>query len=155
MEKMAWCNQCKSLKRYTTETRKRSFVIKGEDITFDLDVKICTDCKTEIFKEAYEHMDKALNEYRKIHNLLTLPEIHEIAVSHNVTDGVFGRALGIDRMRWRDILIGSLPSTVENAAIQIAKDPAIFKKLACLHINQLNKVEFDEIMAGENPEKYL
>jgi putative zinc finger/helix-turn-helix YgiT family protein len=77
---MRYCEKCQCNQPTEIIERKEIFNVKGEPVEVLSDVLICAGCSTELFDEGLDarNLEKAFNEYRKKHNLMSPLAIREL-----------------------------------------------------------------------------
>ncbi len=127
---MKYCPNCEQDVETVIINRKEEYKVFGELIEVDAEVLCCANCKEVIFDEELDEktLQKAYDEYRKKHRMLSRDEIRQIRENYGLSQRSFAKLLG-----WGDKTIfryenGSLQDTVHDNLLKLLKEPENMKR---------------------------
>lgn len=106
-----YCPRCETERKIQVERIEETYPVRGEPITVQSKVAICSRCHEKIFDEELdsENINRAYEIYRKKHDLLLPGEISEIREKYGISQISLAKLLG-----WGEVTI----NRYENGAIQ-------------------------------------
>lgn len=112
----AYCPRCKTERKVKREHRKETYPVKGEPVTIDANVLICSMCGTDIFNEALdsENLALAYSKYRKAKGIVDVDEITKIRKKYGLSQRGIAALLGWSPATISRYEAGAIPSIPHN-----------------------------------------
>lgn len=126
-----YCTNCNKEVRLKEEKRFETYPVKGEEITVEATVFVCTDCEHDVWLPEIddENLDKAYEIFRKKHGLLMPHEIQAIREKYGLSQTAFAKVLGFGEKTITRYENGSLQDDAPNNLLMLVKDPTCFMEL--------------------------
>jgi len=133
------CPSCEEHTEATLRVEKEVYNVRGEPIEIEAEVVICQKCGTKVFDEERDsrNLEKAYNQYRQKHNLLSPDEIRTIREKYGLSQRSLSRLLG-----WGEITIhryenGAVQDNAHNNTLRLIEDPRNIQNLFEANKNNL------------------
>ncbi|HOO52024.1 MAG TPA: type II toxin-antitoxin system MqsA family antitoxin [Alphaproteobacteria bacterium] len=142
-----YCPNCDKEVILREERRKETYPVKGEEITIDATVCVCSECNEDVWDRETDdaNLDMAYNIYRKRHGLLSPEEIKCIREKYGVSQATFAKILGFGEKTITRYENGRIQDEAPNNLILIVKDPSCFMKLFRRSMGKLTDAEIRQI----------
>jgi len=126
-----YCSKCNKIMDVGVKKKIEKFTVKGEPIEQENDVVYCLTCGEEIFNEEYDskNLERAYDEYRKKHNLLTSNDIKEIRKKYGLSQKDFARILGFGEVTITRYENGTIQDKANDNLMQMARNEETFINL--------------------------
>jgi len=143
VDKKLFCNHCDELRDTKVKLTNIEHRIRDEDIIIKVMLPHCCECGNPLADIDVEefHFDMALNEYRKIKNLLTPSEIKDIRNSFGLSQRAFARALGFAEPTINRYELGAIQDVVHNNIMLLVRNPINMLEIAKQNRNNLTVKE--------------
>ncbi|MGB4001966.1 MAG: type II TA system antitoxin MqsA family protein, partial [Bacillota bacterium] len=91
-----YCDVCRMETDVAETERKETYPVKGEPITVDARVKVCTQCGTDLFDEDLDNanLNAAFNIFRKKNGLLGSDDVRRIRKKYQLSQRGLAGLLG-------------------------------------------------------------
>lgn len=125
------------------EDRVETYEVKGKDIKINSRVRVCDDCKEELFDRELDtdNLINAYDEYRKLEGLLTSHEIREIRENLGIEPETLDKLILANGGSTRRYENGSIQSNLYDAFVRLTKEPNAVKILVNLPYSKLSRKE--------------
>ncbi len=124
-----YCEECGREVETKVITRQEIYVVCGESIDVEAQIRVCEVCGEEFFDEELDSTTllKAYNIYRQMHKLLLPEEIRQIREQYNLSQRSFAKLLN-----WGDKTIhryenGSIQDKAHNSLLCFLREPQNMK----------------------------
>ena len=129
--KMYVCEKCGFVEHTRIVERIEVLPVRGEDVSYDSRVRMCSSCGEELFDEELDsvNLQNAYDVYRQRHNIITTEEIRALRLEYGFTQRGLSNLLG-----WGEISIhryenGSVPDDAHNQLLRMIQDPWNMQKI--------------------------
>lgn len=142
------CPVCEDMREIEIIKKREISVIKGVEITSDVEYSVCRTCRNE-FSTA-DQMDysltNAFSKYREIEDIITPEEIIRIRSKYNASQKAFAKILDLGELTINSYEQGSLCSKAVSNLIRMVDKPENFIRLyhknkGNLSVHQRKKIE--------------
>ena len=137
--KEIFCPNCEEYTKSMLGVEKEVYNVRGEPIEIEAEVAICQKCVSKIFEEERDsrNLEKAYDQYRQIHKLLSPDEIRTIREKYGLSQRALSRMLG-----WGEITIhryesGAVQDNVHNSTLRLIEDPRNMQNIFEANRNKL------------------
>jgi putative zinc finger/helix-turn-helix YgiT family protein len=135
-----FCPACAEDRTIRREQRAIDFAVRGETITLELPVRVCTVCETtEIDESVGDPVSLAYATYRELHGLLSPDQVKVIRQRYQLSQRSFATLLGMSEATINRYETGGLQDTAHDTAIRACEDPAFLKRILALRGNGLSE----------------
>jgi putative zinc finger/helix-turn-helix YgiT family protein len=119
------CTSCRSSVAAKIESRIETFPVRGEDVEVESQVAVCPKCGEDLWLEELDQLalQKAFQEYRIRHGLLSPEEIRQIRERYGLSQRAFSLLLGWGEITVHRYEAGSLQDSAHDAQLRMAADP--------------------------------
>lgn len=152
MFKEILCTHCIELVEAQRIEKSETYEINGEDITVQTSVYQCPVCNEEMYDpdNPSESLEKAYNEYRARHNILTPDEIKVTRKRYGFSQRQLAKLLGWSHATISQLETGALPSANQNNTLALLNNPTNVLELLERNINELDEEDYKKIYEKVN-----
>lgn len=125
-----YCDICYKEVNTKIITKEEHYLVYGEDIVINANVRICENCGEELFDEELDNstLVRAYNEYRRRHKLLLPEEIKQIREQYGMSQRGFAKLLNWGDKTIRRYENGSLQDKAHNSILIFLREPLNMKQ---------------------------
>lgn len=118
----AYCPNCKLERKFRSQTRIDTFIVRGETFELPVIVDVCTGCGEVRLEEGRDEdlLMSACNLYRSKHDLLQPALIREIRMRYGLSQKAFATLLGMSQATINRYELGALPQETHDNLIRMA-----------------------------------
>lgn len=139
-----YCDVCRMETDVVEIERKETYPVKGEPITVDARVKVCTQCGTDLFDEDLDNanLNAAFNIFRKKHGLLGSDDVRRIRKKYQLSQRGLAGLLGWSPATVARYETGALPSVSHNEQLKrLCNDPDYARELYERNASSLSELD--------------
>lgn len=151
-EKEMFCNYCDDIVEFELKEAEILHKIKDEEIKLNVCLPFCKSCGNQLSDLEIEeqHFNDAINQYRRMKNLLSPEDIKLIRESYGLSQRAFARTLGISEATMNRYELGALQDTVYNNLMLLIKEPNNMMRIAVQNKDKISSKEFNLIKTNVN-----
>src|SRR5699024_8998155 len=125
MFKEMLCTNCLDIIEANKTKKNESYTINNDTITVEISVYKCPICAEEMHdpNNSSEGLEKAYNEYRIRHNILTPEEIKSTRERYGLSQRQLAKLLGWSHATISQLESGALPSANQNNTLALLSTP--------------------------------
>lgn len=128
-----FCTRCGELEANQTrvETRAQSGAIRGEEITAEMPVRLCTTCGEELSDTALDDamLIASYDVYRERHNLIFPAEISALREKYGLSQKNLALLLGLGEVTVHRYEGGALAEAAPSNLLRLMNDPANMQRM--------------------------
>lgn len=147
MENAVYCPNCARECEYNVTEKNESYEVKGENIGITAQVAHCRNCGEEVFQEGLDsqNLNRAYQEYRNRHGLLSPEEIREIRERYGLSQRAFSRLLNWGEITVHRYEAGAIQDQSHNDLLVLLKDPENMRTLLAQDRSKLTPQEVHKL----------
>jgi len=145
--KNVFCEHCRKDVGYTEKVEYMSAELKGETYSYSGKIATCDECSNEIYVSEVNdyNLIQLYNEFRKLHNIISLEKILEIPQRYNIGKRPLSLLMGWGEQTFTRYYDGDMPTKQYSVILEkIYEDPNYY-----LSILESNKEKLKSISAYE------
>lgn len=157
MRKLAFCEYCMSENDYKVHSVNKTSRLKNEKIDYTAKEAVCNICGNEVFiSEICDYnLEKLYEQYRKIHNIISVEEIKHILIEYCIDEEALALLL-----RWKSgtvnrYLEGDMPVNFHSEILKkICEDPNYYLDLLKNNKERITPIDYNKSKQAINEVLY-